>query len=113
MHGCQSSESEHEGDDDGDYFSNSDDNEGCVALGTDSDLMTILTDNNDREGGWLLESGEKVKDILRSMTSIAIEQAKKSKKGDACALSVIKCVSFRSFHTQLKARLTYHRRHVI
>ncbi|RUS21643.1 hypothetical protein BC937DRAFT_91989 [Endogone sp. FLAS-F59071] len=88
LKGCQSSEREHE-DDDGDNSSNSDDNEGCVALGTDFGLPNF-TNNNHREGGWILESGEKVKDMLGFMTSRAIEQAKKSKKGNACALSVIK-----------------------
>ncbi|RUS20486.1 hypothetical protein BC937DRAFT_95108 [Endogone sp. FLAS-F59071] len=87
---CQSSESEREGDDDCEDSSSSDeDDEGFVTLGTDLD-SAIFTENNDEEGGWVLETGEKIRNVLCSMTSNAIEQARKSKKRDSCALSTIR-----------------------
>ncbi|CAG8594187.1 13460_t:CDS:2, partial [Ambispora gerdemannii] len=87
LHECESSDSEHEEDDDGEDFSSSSDDDGND-IGIDFD-SNIFTENNEK-GGWMLETGEKIVNVLSSMTSKAIEQVKHSEKRDACALSVIR-----------------------
>ena len=89
LHECESSDSEHEEDDDGEDFSSSSDDDGND-IGIDFD-SNIFTENNEK-GGWMLETGEKIVNVLSSMTSKAIEQVKHSEKRDACAISIIRYV---------------------
>ncbi|CAG8720124.1 2371_t:CDS:2, partial [Funneliformis caledonium] len=56
LHECESSDSEHEEDDDGeDFSSSSDDNGNDIGINFDSN---IFTENNEK-GGWMLETGKR------------------------------------------------------
>ncbi len=86
---CQSSESGCKVSDNYKSSSSSDeDDESFVTLeNLDS---AVFTENNDEEGGWVLETEEKVRNVLCSITLKAIEQIRESKKRDSCTLSTIR-----------------------
>ncbi|CAG8633611.1 9722_t:CDS:2 [Ambispora leptoticha] len=83
---CQSSESDYE---ENDYLADSaDDEEDYIAQDADF-FLDPFADNNE-EGGWMLDGGSSVRNMLNSKTYEALELMKKSKKRDSCVLSVIR-----------------------